>query len=153
MRKRTTLFLFLLSIRTALFVLVTIDLFVSIRCGTGLRLPRLILPLLLMRLISHFVVSMMADSFQIPFYPIYGLELGEMSDFKEMRNYRDNMGFLNLVLKNIATTLWIVLIVELYLTASGLVTFNPVLLASLVAGMAVLWGILRWRKRRAQTAA
>lgn len=56
--------------------------------------------------------------------------------------------YLTVVLKNLANVLWILLLAEGYLTLRGLVSPNPVVLLSLAAGIALTWIILAVKRRK-----
>ena len=56
--------------------------------------------------------------------------------------------YLTVVLKNLANVLWILLLAEGYLTLRGLVSPNPVVLLSLAAGIALTWIILTVKRRK-----
>ncbi len=143
MKRNTAFFSWLYNLSYTLFILLCINLCVSLHgLADSWRW------ILWVEIISALAVGYLADrdaagsgiyGHTLPLAPAY---INERGDSMKPQPY------LTVVLKNLANVLWILLLAEGYLTLRGLVSPNPMVLLSLAAGIALTWIILAVKRRK-----
>lgn len=141
MRNRNVLFPPLYLLNNTLFVLMIVRICISVQCTQ--RWDRASW-LLLAFLGCLYAVQAMAGSNKVPLFSSHCWNL------EEMREYMKKQSYLDFVLRNLAYSLWVVLLVELCLTYRGMIPVQPVVYAVLLVGIFFLAAILGLRRRAAQ---